>query len=129
MPPRPRLQSSQGGTGSVAAGWDFYVGETRKGYVGVGNESVGFGAGELLLLGGTGNKTSLWAGYNRGVTVDTNGNVGIGTSGPGFKLDVADRAHATSFLNSSDDRLKNQHCTAHKRGGEDPEDSRCLLLE
>lgn len=45
-------------------------------------------------------------GYNRGVTVDTNGNVGIGTSGPGFKLDVADRAHATSFLNSSDDRLK-----------------------
>lgn len=60
VPPRPRLQSSQGGTGSVAAGWDFYVGETGKSYVGVGNESVGFGAGELLLLGGTGTKTSLW---------------------------------------------------------------------
>ena len=34
------------------------------------------------------------------------GNVGIGTHLPGFKLDVVGQAHATSFLNSSDDRLK-----------------------
>ena len=38
--------------------------------------------------------------------IDPIGNVGIGTHVPGFKLDVVGQAHATSFLNSSDDRLK-----------------------
>ncbi|HOY60129.1 MAG TPA: tail fiber domain-containing protein [Verrucomicrobiota bacterium] len=33
-------------------------------------------------------------------------NVGVGTSTPGYKLDVAGSCHATSFPTSSDDRLK-----------------------
>ena len=41
-----------------------------------------------------------------GIYVDGSGRVGIGTSGPGFKLDVAGSAHATSFPTSSDIRLK-----------------------
>jgi Chaperone of endosialidase len=36
----------------------------------------------------------------------TDGNVGIGTTNPGFKLDVAGQAHASSFTSSSDDRFK-----------------------
>ena len=35
-----------------------------------------------------------------------NNRVGIGTKNPGYKLDVAGQAHATSFPSSSDDRLK-----------------------
>ncbi len=87
--PPPRLQSSPGNTGCFAAGWDFYPEGAGKGYVGVPDARAGFGAGEMLLLGGTGTKTSIWAGYTRGITVDTSGNVGIGTSDPGAKLDVA----------------------------------------
>jgi hypothetical protein len=87
--PPPRLQSTPGGTGSFAAGWDFYSGGVGKGYVGVPDAGAGFGAGELLLFGGPGTTTSLWAGAGRTVTLDTNGNVGIGTAAPGAKLDVA----------------------------------------
>jgi hypothetical protein len=36
----------------------------------------------------------------------TDGSVGIGTETPFFKLDVAGGAHASAFLNSSDDRFK-----------------------
>jgi hypothetical protein len=86
--PPPRLQSSPGGTGSFAAGWDFYLGDTGKGYVGVPNESVGFGAGELLLFGGPETRTSLWAGSNRSVTLDTFGNVGIGLEAPISRLHI-----------------------------------------
>ena len=82
----PRLESS--GTTSFAAGWDFYSGTTGKGYVGVPDSAASFGAGELLLYGGPGTKTSLWAGRTRGVTLETNGNVGIGTSAPQARLDV-----------------------------------------
>jgi hypothetical protein len=60
----------------------FNPGGTGKGYVGVPDASTGFGAGELLLFGGPGTKTSLWAGANRSVTLDTDGNVGIGTEAP-----------------------------------------------
>ncbi|MFQ5593145.1 MAG: tail fiber domain-containing protein [Anaerolineae bacterium] len=40
------------------------------------------------------------------VTVKTWGGVGIGTTSPGYKLDVAGEAHATSHPSSSDARLK-----------------------
>ncbi|HWT00963.1 MAG TPA: tail fiber domain-containing protein [Pyrinomonadaceae bacterium] len=74
----PRLQST--GTTSFAAGWDFYHGTVGKGYVGVPGTGVGApGPGEMLLYGGAGTKTSLWAGGNRAVTILTNGSVGIGT--------------------------------------------------
>jgi hypothetical protein len=96
----PRVQSTPGGTGSFAAGWDFYVGQTAKGYVGVGNDGVGFGARELLLLGGTETKTSLWAGYTRGLTVDTSGNVGIGTDAP------VSKCHILSGTNGNAQRLQ-----------------------
>jgi hypothetical protein len=109
----PRLQSSPGGTGSFAAGLDFYSGETGKGYVGVPDASAGFGAGELLLFGGPGTKTSLWAGSNRSVTLDTNGNVGIGTSEPGAKLDVAGELQVLSEFLSEPNTL---HFTSVWRG-------------
>ncbi len=38
--------------------------------------------------------------------IDNDGNVGIGTTSPGYKLDVAGSAHASSFPTSSDARLK-----------------------
>jgi hypothetical protein len=84
----PRLQST--GTTSFAAGWDFYHGTVGKGYVGVPGTGVGSpGPGEMLLYGGPGVKTSLWAGGTRGITIATNGNVGIGTTTPTLgKLDV-----------------------------------------
>jgi hypothetical protein len=74
----PRLQSS--GTTTFDAGWDFYQGTTGKGYVGVPDSAASFGAGEMLLFGRA--KTSLWAGGNRSVTLDTAGNVGIGIDTP-----------------------------------------------
>jgi hypothetical protein len=40
------------------------------------------------------------------VAFDGGDNVGIGTRTPGFKLDVAGPAHASSFPSSSDERLK-----------------------
>lgn len=89
----PRLESS--GTASFAAGWDFYQGNTAKGYVGVPDSATGLGPGELVLFGGTGTKTSLWAGGNRSVTINTNGNVGIGTPISDTKLYV----EGTGILN------------------------------
>jgi len=40
------------------------------------------------------------------MVIDTTGNVGIGTTTPAYKLDVAGAAHASSFPTSSDERLK-----------------------
>ena len=38
--------------------------------------------------------------------IDANGNVGIGMTSPGYKLDVNGQAHASSFPTSSDERFK-----------------------
>jgi hypothetical protein len=77
----PRLQSS--GETSFAAGWDFFHGTAGKGYVGVpGTEAGGSGPGEMLVYGSPGVKTSLWAGGVRGITIATDGRVGIGTPFP-----------------------------------------------
>jgi hypothetical protein len=91
----PRLEAT--GTTSFAAGWDFYHGTTGKGYVGVPGTGTNFGAGELILFGGAGTKTSLWAGGNRAVTILTNGTVGIGTDNPiGAMLHVISGTTAVS---------------------------------
>ncbi len=92
----PRLQSSgQGqnaaGLGGFQAGWDFYHGGTGKGYVGVPDTNTSFAAGEMLVFGAPNTKTSIWAGGQRSITVDTNANVGIGTAAPQARLDVAGR--------------------------------------
>jgi hypothetical protein len=92
----PRLQSSGrgqngAGLGGFQAGWDFYHGGTGKGYVGVPDTNASFAPGELLLFGGPNTKTSIWAGSQRSITVDTNANVGIGTANPQARLDVAGR--------------------------------------
>jgi hypothetical protein len=42
----------------------------------------------MLLFGSAGTKTSLWAGGGRIVTLNTNGNVGIGTDAPSSKLEI-----------------------------------------
>jgi hypothetical protein len=85
----PRLQSP-GSTGSMsfAAGWDFYHGTVGKGYVGVPGTGTDIGPGELILYGGPGTNTSLWAGGTRAVTILTNGKVGIGTASPASILHV-----------------------------------------
>src|SRR6185295_19754276 len=57
-------------------------------YVGVPDAAAGFGAGELLLFGGPGTKVSMWSAGTRRLTLDTVGNVGIGTDPSASKLTV-----------------------------------------
>jgi hypothetical protein len=82
----PRLEASA--AESFAAGWDFYHEATPKGYVGVPGSTTGIAPGEVLLFGSAGTKLSLWAGGNRSVTLDTSGNVGIGTPNPDRPLAI-----------------------------------------
>jgi hypothetical protein len=42
------------------------------------------------------------------ISILQNGNVGVGTASPVYKLDVAGSAHATSFPTSSDERFKRE---------------------
>ncbi len=81
-----RVQAA--GANSFAAGWDFYHGTTGKGYVGVPGPSVGLAPGELILFGASGTPTSIWGGGVMGITVATNGHVGISTTAPQASLDV-----------------------------------------
>lgn len=74
----PRLESPGAGD-YFSAGLDFYHGATGKGYVGVPDSTAFFGADEMILFGGTGTKTSLWAGQTRGLTMGTDGHIGMGT--------------------------------------------------
>lgn len=76
LPPRAQSASNN----SFAAGWDFYHGTTGKGYVGVPGTGVGIAPGEMLLFGSVNTPTSIWAGGVRGITVNPNGFVGIGTT-------------------------------------------------
>jgi hypothetical protein len=85
-----RLQSS--GTSGFSAGWDFYQGATGKGYVGVPDLSAGFAPGEMLVFGGANTRASLWAGAARALTVQPDGNIGIGTATPADKLFIAGEA-------------------------------------
>jgi hypothetical protein len=97
------------------------AGEARIGTAASGSIRIGPGrmstnaSGEFGFNYNTGTSGSLT--YYGGNTVldfsaDTNGNgyfrgnVGIGTTSPGYKLDVAGAAHASSFPTSSDARLK-----------------------
>ena len=57
------------------------------------------GSGYVYFWGGGGAGTSL-------VIEDATGEVGIGTSSPGYLLDVAGVCHASSFPTSSDERFK-----------------------
>lgn len=86
----PRAQSSA--SNSFAAGWDFYHGSTGKGYVGVPGTATGIAPGEMLLFGAANTPTSIWAGGQRAITVNTGGYVGIGTSNPNlpYRLQVED---------------------------------------
>ncbi len=98
----PRLESS--GTTSFAAGWDFYHGTTGKGFVGVPGTTAGIAPGEMILFGGQGTQTSLWANTFRALTVLTNGNVGIGTANPGTKLQVEGVGPVVTTIKSGNDR-------------------------
>jgi hypothetical protein len=82
----PRLESSA--TNGFASGWDFYLGSSPKGYVGVPGGTAVFGPGELILFGSTGTKTSLWAAQTRALTIDTNTNIGIGTATPSSRVEI-----------------------------------------
>ncbi len=109
--PVPRLETAPGNSGFFAAGWDFYPEGKGKGYVGVPDSRAGFGAGEMMLLGGTDTKTSLWAGYNRGLTVTPSGNVGIGTADPRARLEVNGNILTTGDIDVAGDiRLTNADC-------------------
>ena len=82
----PRLEASA--VASFGAGWDFYHEATPKGYVGVPGSAAGIAPAEMLLFGSAETKVSLWAGGNRSVTLNTNGNVGIGTTDPDRPLAI-----------------------------------------
>ena len=98
LPPRLQSAGSANFGTSFAAGWDFYHGTIGKGYVGVPDASAGFGAGELILFGGPGTPTSLWSNSNRTMTLDTAGNVGIGTTAPAHRLSLIGGPPWTSNL-------------------------------
>ena len=87
LPPRLESPGNSGANGFMS-GWDFYHAGTGNGYVGVPDVNASFGAGELMLFGGSTTKTSIWAGSQRSITVDLSGNVGIGTTTPSQKLTV-----------------------------------------
>jgi hypothetical protein len=95
----PRLQSS--GTSSFAAGWDFYLGSTGKGYIGVPDSSAGFAPGEMLIFGGANTPLSLWANQIRALTIDTSGLVGIGTNGPLTKVHILDSASVSERIQTT----------------------------
>jgi Chaperone of endosialidase len=61
--------------------------------------------GERWLWYASGGAARLWSGTDK-LAVTPAGNVGIGTTSPGFPLDVAGVAHATSHPDSSDARFK-----------------------
>jgi hypothetical protein len=100
----PRLESS--GTMSFGAGLDFYHGATGKGYVGVPDTGAFFGPGEMIVFGGTGTKTSLWARQTRIITMDTvdgtSGIVGVGIAPDPFaRLYVESGSRNAAVLGSS----------------------------
>ena len=84
------LLDSTGGTG----GRQYYVGSTLSSNIG--------GAGLFQIYDDTANSPRL--------NIDPSGNVGIGTTSPDYKLEVAGNAAKTSggttWINSSDRRLK-----------------------
>ncbi|MBP6820824.1 MAG: tail fiber domain-containing protein [Acidobacteria bacterium] len=95
LPPRAQSASNN----SFAAGWDFYHGTAGKGYVGVPGTGVGIAPGEMLVYGASGTRTSIWAGGQRAMTVNTNGFVGLGVSNPNlaYRLHVEDQQPALEF--------------------------------
>src|SRR3984893_17993523 len=95
----PRLESL--GTNGFAAGWDFYLGSTPLGYVGVPDPSAVFGPGEMMVFGGVNTPVSLWANQIRGLTVATSGLVGIGTNGPLTRLHILDSASVSERIQTT----------------------------
>lgn len=99
----PRVESRDGDM--FGAGWDFYHGSTGKAYVGVPRPDAPFAPGELLLFGGAGVRTSLWAGGSRAITIIPDGRVGIGTDNPAAPLNVTPptyyASNAAAFLVST----------------------------
>jgi hypothetical protein len=93
----PRAESPGGN--SFTAGWDFYHGTTGKGYVGVPGPTANPGGGEMLLFGGASTKASIWTDGTRALTVDTSGNVGIGTASPVGRVQVQSPSGPLLHLN------------------------------
>lgn len=83
-PPRLESRTADG----FNAGWDFYHGAVGKGFIGVPDAGAFIAPGELIVYGGPGTPVTLWPGGVRALTADLNGNVGIGTTTPGAKLEV-----------------------------------------
>jgi len=88
------------------------------GAIRIHNAGTGFGYNGLVLgyIAEASVDAAIWNrenGYLKFGTLDAermrieaDGDVGIGTAAPGYKLDVAGSCHATSFPTSSDERLK-----------------------
>ncbi len=84
----PRFSSWAESGSTFNAGLDFAPGSRGRGYVGVPDSNAAFAGGEMLVYGGPGTSTTLWAGGARRVTVNSVGDIGIGTDAPAVKLDV-----------------------------------------
>ena len=92
----------------------FHLGTNEKTYISNINNAFSNGSennGALYIAAQDGmhfltSSTVPGAGGTFRMTLLDNGNFGIGTNTPAYKLDVAGPAHATSFPTSSDKRLK-----------------------
>ena len=86
-----------------------------KGYSGIytGNDDMDFGTG----AGNTTGKVHLVTSASPKLTVAANGNVGIGTQNPTYKLDVTGSARITSGLNVDTIFLNGPYITGEISGG------------
>jgi hypothetical protein len=98
------------GPSGGGAGFLLNLGVTGTAKGGSSNYRAGYlhGSGSIItLLNQEDGQIRIGSGNSiNGITVDTNNNVGIGTTSPGSVLDVNGKVTCTDFQNTSDRRIK-----------------------
>jgi hypothetical protein len=94
---------------SITAGLNVDQANVNDGKPGPGitfGSQSGEGIASKRTSGGNEAGLDFYTGASARLSITNDGRVGIGTTNPGFKLDVAGEVHATNFPSSSDARLK-----------------------